>query len=63
MIVNFLKICFEISEILKNKLVLTHRQKVLMAPILTNDSILDAPKYTLHEQVTRKGKNFIFRVY
>ena len=31
--------------IFKKNLTLTHRQKICMAPIMTNDSILDATKY------------------
>ena len=31
--------------IFKKNLTLTHRQKICMAPIMTNDSIFDASKY------------------
>ena len=37
---------FKIDQFLKKNLTFTHRQKVCMAPIMTNDSILDASKHS-----------------
>ena len=40
---------FKIDKFLK-KLILTHWQKVCIAPIMSNDSILDAFKYSQQNQ-------------